>query len=223
MSRASTGVSAGAIEALLPQTQCARCGHDGCAPYAQALAGGRAAPDRCVPGGDATVRALVAVLGGEAREVDLAGGPPARWRLAVIDEPACIGCALCLDACPVDAIIGARRLTHTVIAADCTGCELCLPVCPVDCIALGADCAAPLPGGHGQVRPGDPRFLAAWLGARADGARSRAARRRERLARRGPRRSGPRSAPRLAPRTVSEAERRALVAGALARARARRP
>jgi electron transport complex protein RnfB len=145
--RSDPGSLAGRIDALLPQTQCGQCLYPGCRPYAQAIAAGEADIDRCPPGGDSTVRALAALLGRDPRPVDPrygATGPP---RVAVIDESRCIGCALCLPACPVDAIVGAPRYVHTVIAAQCTGCELCLPPCPVDCIAMadvdGAAAAGP--------------------------------------------------------------------------------
>ena len=124
------------IDALLPQTQCGQCRYPGCRPYAAAIAHGEADIDRCPPGGEATVRALAELLGRTPRGVDPACGAPADAVVAWIDEERCIGCARCLPACPVDAIVGAPRHLHTVIAVQCTGCELCLAPCPVDCIEL---------------------------------------------------------------------------------------
>jgi electron transport complex protein RnfB len=124
------------IDALLPQTQCGQCRYPGCRPYAAAIASGAADIDRCPPGGDATVRALAALLDRAPRSLDPAFGAVKPALVAWIDEERCIGCARCLPACPVDAIVGAPRRMHTVITAQCTGCELCLPPCPVDCIAL---------------------------------------------------------------------------------------
>jgi electron transport complex protein RnfB len=124
------------IDALLPQTQCRLCGYTGCRPYAEAIAAGRAGINQCPPGGDDGARALAALLGVAWQPVDPRFGaikPPAT---AVIDETLCIGCTLCIQACPVDAIVGATRLMHAVIMRDCTGCELCIPPCPVDCINM---------------------------------------------------------------------------------------
>jgi len=124
------------IDALLPQTQCGQCQYPGCRPYAAAIASGAAEIDRCPPGGEVTVRALAALLDRAPRPPDPAFGVTKPTQVAWIDEEKCIGCARCLPACPVDAIVGASRQMHTVIAAQCTGCELCLPPCPVDCIEL---------------------------------------------------------------------------------------
>ena len=125
-----------AIDALLPQTQCTRCGYAGCRPYAAAIANGEADINQCPPGGEATIRALAARLGREYRALNPANGVEAAPRVAVIDETRCIGCAKCLPACPVDAIVGAQRFMHTVLNEQCNGCELCLPPCPVDCIEM---------------------------------------------------------------------------------------
>jgi Na+-translocating ferredoxin:NAD+ oxidoreductase subunit B len=125
------------INDLLPQTQCGRCTFAGCRPYATALANGAAGIDQCPPGGDRTAAALAKLLGREPRPVDSRFGiVPARPAVAWIDEAACIGCVKCIQACPVDAIAGASRYMHTVIAEQCTGCELCIPPCPVDCIVM---------------------------------------------------------------------------------------
>ena len=131
-----TAVSADAIDALLPQTQCRQCGYDGCRPYAEALAAGRAEINQCPPGGEDGIRDLATLLNMPFKPLDPQFGvirPPA---VAFIDEQACIGCTLCIQACPVDAIVGAARMMHTVIAQECTGCELCIPPCPVDCIGM---------------------------------------------------------------------------------------
>jgi len=124
------------IDALLPQTQCRRCGFDGCRPYAEALARGESALNRCPPGGREVIAQLAALLGQPVLPLDPACGHEGPLLVALIDEEACIGCARCLDDCPTDAIVGARKRMHTVIAGDCTGCELCLPACPVDCIHM---------------------------------------------------------------------------------------
>ncbi len=128
--------AADAIDALLPQTQCRQCGYGGCRPYAEAVATGQAAINRCPPGGTEVIAELAALLGTAALPPDDTLGKTLPPSTAFIDEASCIGCTLCIAACPVDAIVGARRLMHTVIAAECTGCALCLPPCPVDCIAL---------------------------------------------------------------------------------------
>ncbi len=125
------------IEALLPQTQCGQCGYPGCRPYAEAIAAGEEQINRCPPGGDAGIKALAELLGTEILALDEdAGTEKALPEVAIIHEDICIGCTKCIQACPVDAILGAAKLMHTVIAAECTGCELCIPPCPVDCIDM---------------------------------------------------------------------------------------
>ncbi|MCD8504363.1 MAG: electron transport complex subunit RsxB [Burkholderiaceae bacterium] len=184
------------INALLPQTQCTKCGYDGCKPYARALAEGSADINRCPPGGDAGVAKLSQLLGKPIKPVDPECGEPGPLRVAVIDEQHCIGCTLCIQACPVDAIVGANKRMHTVLADWCTGCDLCLPPCPVDCIEM-------------VEVPGQPN----WTMENALLARHRYEQRQQRLA-----------APaddKLAP-VASEADKQAAVANALARARARR-
>jgi Na+-translocating ferredoxin:NAD+ oxidoreductase subunit B len=132
------------IDALLPQTQCTRCGYPTCRAYAEAIAADAADIDRCPPGGAEGVAALAALLGRTAKALDRAFGVEAPPTLAFIDEDTCIGCTKCIQACPVDAIVGAGKHMHTVIAAECTGCELCLPPCPVDCIVLVPTAPTPL-------------------------------------------------------------------------------
>lgn len=124
------------IDALLPQTQCTRCGYDGCRPYAQAIAAGTAEINQCPPGGAATIAALATLLRRPALPLNPVHGTEGPLLVAVIDEEACIGCAKCLPPCPVDAIVGAHKQLHTVLASVCTGCELCVAPCPVDCIRL---------------------------------------------------------------------------------------
>jgi electron transport complex protein RnfB len=124
------------IDALLPQTQCTRCGYDGCRPYSAAIASGLAPINQCPPGGSTTITALAHLLHREALPLNPANGVEGPALVAVIDEDRCIGCVKCLPPCPVDAIVGARRQTHTVIADVCTGCELCVAPCPVDCITM---------------------------------------------------------------------------------------
>ncbi|HYM27573.1 MAG TPA: RnfABCDGE type electron transport complex subunit B, partial [Steroidobacteraceae bacterium] len=124
------------IEALLPQTQCTRCGYPGCRPYAEALAAGVADLNRCPPGGADTIAALARLLGQPVRPLAPECGAEGPVLVAQIDEAVCIGCAKCLPPCPVDAIIGAQKQMHTVLLALCTGCELCVAPCPVDCITM---------------------------------------------------------------------------------------
>jgi len=160
-------ISATDIDALLPQTQCTRCGFQGCMPYAEALAAGEADINRCPPGGEPVIIKLSQLLNKPVQTLDPACGVHGPRRVALIDEANCIGCTLCIQACPVDAIAGAAKLMHTVVADLCTGCELCLPPCPVDCISM------PL----AQAEDAD------WTEDRATLARQRHAQRKQRMAR----------------------------------------
>lgn len=146
------------IDACLPQTQCQQCGYAGCQPYAEAIARQAADINQCPPGGEATIHALAALLHRPPRPLNpLHGVIPSEKVRAVINEAACIGCTLCIQACPVDAIVGAARLMHTVIADACTGCALCLPPCPVDCIALQA-----VPGRSDAMTPAESQLARQW-------------------------------------------------------------
>lgn len=123
------------IDAILPQTQCGQCGYPGCRPYAEAIARGEADINQCPPGGEAGIQALADLLDREPKPLSAEHGVEKQSKtVVVIDEQVCIGCTLCIQACPVDAILGAAKQMHTVIAEECTGCDLCIPVCPVDCI-----------------------------------------------------------------------------------------
>ena len=157
------------IDAALPQTQCTRCGYPDCHAYAEAIAAG-APINRCPPGGAEGIARLARLTGRPALALDPDNGREGPRQLAVIDEDWCIGCTLCIKACPVDCIVGASKLMHTVIEPQCTGCELCVPVCPVDCIDM-----IPVTG----ARTG----WDAWSAAQADEARERHVFRLGRLAR----------------------------------------
>ena len=124
------------INELLPQTQCGQCGFKGCLPYAEAIAEGRADINQCPPGGEQGIADLAALLGRPPKPLDTRYGSHKPGQVAVIIEQDCIGCVKCIDACPVDAIIGAPKLMHTVITHECTGCSLCVAPCPVDCIVM---------------------------------------------------------------------------------------
>lgn len=124
------------LDALLPQTQCTKCGFNGCRPYAEAIAAGEAEINRCPPGGEAGLARLAQATGRPVVPLDASRGSPGPLTVALIDEALCIGCTLCIRACPTDAIVGASKRMHTVLADWCTGCELCIPPCPMDCIRM---------------------------------------------------------------------------------------
>ena len=167
---APPGVLADRIDRALPQTQCRRCGYPDCRGYAEASDAGVAGIDRCPPGGAEGVARLARITGRPAVPLDPACGREGPLAVAIIDEAWCIGCTLCLDACPVDCIVGANKRMHTVIESLCTGCELCLAACPVDCIAM-------------QVSDPATTGWAAWSADRADTSRERYAFHRLRLER----------------------------------------
>jgi Na+-translocating ferredoxin:NAD+ oxidoreductase subunit B len=158
------------IHAALPQTQCTRCGYPDCAGYAQAIADGEAPINQCPPGGAEGIARLAALTGRQPSQLNSDNGIEGPRVVAVIDEAWCIGCTLCLDACPTDAILGSNKLMHTVLERYCTGCELCIPVCPVDCISLE------------NVTGGRTGWLA-WSQPQADEARERYEARLERKSR----------------------------------------
>lgn len=124
------------IDAQLPQTQCGQCSYPGCRPYAEAIAKGEADINQCPPGGETTIMALADLLDRDPKPLNPENGAVKEKTVAVIDETRCIGCTLCIQACPVDAILGAAKHMHTVIASECTGCDLCVEPCPVDCIDM---------------------------------------------------------------------------------------
>ena len=124
------------IDAILPQTQCGQCSYAGCRPYAEAIANNEADINQCPPGGESTIASLATLLDREEKPLNPENGCVSVKTIAVIDEQTCIGCTLCIQVCPVDAILGATKLMHTVIESECTGCDLCLPPCPVDCIEM---------------------------------------------------------------------------------------
>lgn len=155
----------------LPQTQCQRCGYPDCEQYARAIASDEADIDQCPPGGQEGVARLAAITGKAEKPLNPAFGQPQERTVAYIDEDWCIGCTLCIKACPVDAIIGSNKLMHTVIEQDCTGCELCIPACPVDCIEI-------------EIVTPDKTGWDAWSPDLADKARTRYAARQQREAER---------------------------------------
>ena len=203
------------IEAVLPQTQCRQCGYAGCAPYAQAVAAGEAAINRCPPGGERVIRRIARITAMPYAAPDTSCGVHKPRQVAIIDEARCIGCTLCIRACPVDAIVGAPKLMHTVIGAECTGCELCLSPCPVDCIAL-----APAPWKRLDIVIGKRRQAESRARSRFESRMLRLERdrreRSDRLARREAERS---DATALAAAPGADARKRAIVAAAVERAR----
>ena len=158
------------IHSALPQTQCTRCGYPDCAGYAEAIAQHEADINQCPPGGAEGIVRLANITGREARPLNPANGVEGPRPVAVIDENWCIGCTLCIDVCPTDAILGTNKRMHTVIDPHCTGCELCIPVCPVDCISL-------------ENVTGERTGWQAWSQALADEARERYEWRQQRLQR----------------------------------------
>ena len=198
------------IAGALPQTQCTRCGYPDCAAYALAIARGQAPINQCPPGGAEGVRRLAALTGQAAQALSPEHGLEAPRAIAVIDEDWCIGCTLCIKACPADAILGLNKRMHTIASAHCSGCELCVPACPVDCIRM-------------ENASGSATGWAAWSPAQANAARTRYLARQQRLARqeqeaeRALELAAP--APGGAP-TAQPEPRQALIAAALARARA---
>jgi electron transport complex protein RnfB len=217
----SVAALADRLHAALPQTQCTRCGYADCRAYAEAMAEGEARINRCPPGGAQGIARLAAIAGRTVVPLDPERGIEGARRLAVIDEAWCIGCTLCIKACPVDCIVGASKLMHTVVDAQCTGCELCVPACPVDCIAM-----VPVTGAH--------TGWDAWSQEQADAARERYAFHRwrvERDARENDERLAAKASAKLADlehaSTLTDPEalarKRAVIEAALARARARQP
>jgi len=211
----NTAAFIAAIDAALPQTQCTRCGYPDCRAYAQAIAEDEAPINRCPPGGAQGIARLAQLTGRPALPLDPANGTEGARRLAIIDEGGCIGCTLCLKACPVDCIVGGPKRMHTVVEGLCTGCELCIPACPVDCIQL-IDVTAPRTGWD------------AWSQPAAEEARVRYAfhrQRQERDQREHDERLAAKArstvAPTLSAMPVPDAKR-AVIEAALARARARK-
>ena len=214
------GALAARIHAALPQTQCTRCGYPDCAGYAQAIATGEAQINQCPPGGAEGVARLAAITGRPLLPLNPANGVEGPRTVAVIDEGWCIGCTLCIAACPTDAILGSNKLMHTVIEPYCTGCELCVPVCPVDCISL-------------ENVTGDRTGWQAWSEAQAQEALERYELRKKRLAREEEEHAGRLEAKAQAKLADLEAHthgaqgaeadrKRAVIEAALARARARK-
>lgn len=202
------------IDAALPQTQCTRCGYPDCATYAQAIASGEAAINQCPPGGAEGVARLAAITGMAALPLSAEHGVEGPRSVAFIDEAWCIGCTLCIKACPTDAIVGSNKRMHTVIETYCTGCELCIPACPVDCIQL-------------ETASGAATGWAAWSAPLAQQARARYQQHRQRVpledAEEEPAEAMGEPAPDSTSTTTSAADaRKAAIAAAMERARQRR-
>ncbi|MGN1055121.1 MAG: RnfABCDGE type electron transport complex subunit B [Comamonas sp.] len=194
------------IDAALPQTQCQRCGYPDCASYAQAIAHEDAPINQCPPGGEEGIARLAAITGRPVQPLNRKFGIEGPLTLARIDENWCIGCTLCIKACPTDAILGANKLMHTVIAAHCTGCELCIPVCPVDCISL-------------EVVSGERSGWEAWSPQQAEHAKQRYQARQQRLKAQGLVDSINTNAQATAPVPEVVPDKKAAIAAALAKAR----
>ncbi len=214
-----------AIDALLPQTQCTRCGYPDCHAYATAVANEQVPINQCPPGGQATIERLAALLDTTAVPLNTDFGTQQPRTTALIDENRCIGCTLCIQACPVDAILGSAKRMHTVLTAHCTGCELCLPPCPVDCIdMIGLEALASR--GHTEAK----RALGVSVEDMADASRQRYAAHRARLAQRqeererrlGKRDSAGSGGMRQSSDPASASRKAAAIAAAMNRARARR-
>ena len=198
------------IDALLPQTQCARCGFPACRPYAEALAAGDTDLNRCPPGGQATIDALATLLGRPSAALDPSCGQPWHYTVAHVDEAWCIGCTVCIGACPVDAFVGAAKLMHSVIAEDCTGCELCVEPCPTGCIQMLPAAQHPQAASLGQ----------AWTQPQADRARRQYQHRSQRLEAAARNKATARR--RRALRRLTSMAKRDAIGDAVARVRARR-
>lgn len=195
------------IDALLPQTQCTKCGYEGCRPYAEAIAKDEADFNQCPPGGVAGIVKLATLLKREPKALNPDNGIEGPRRIALIDEARCIGCTLCIQACPVDAIVGAAKLMHTVVRSLCSGCDLCIAPCPVDCITM-------------ELATDED---AVWEQPQADAARERHYQRKDRLARLERERAERLAKKAAAARNAPDADaKRALIQAAIERARARR-
>jgi len=198
------------IDNALPQTQCTRCGYADCAAYAQAIADGEAGIHQCPPGGAEGIERLARITGRPTTPLGAEFGAEGPRALAVIDEHWCIGCTLCLEACPTDAILGINKHMHTVIEPHCTGCELCIPVCPVDCIAMEV------------ATPGHSGWLA-WSAEQAAEARTRYALHKARHAAKADEPAATLEELPTPPTEDAAARKRAVIEAALAKARARNP